>query len=135
MNVWMQMHDLSHANLTDGSVEMAVRALDEFDWDSEILKEKEAASSGTEYCPPGIGFVSETGHILHIMPANNSRSHYHYHFPQTTKLLGFIPATTQETISVQHVSDEYRKEIIQRHYNDNHTGVVEMLNSYGKQWE
>jgi len=135
MNVWMQMHDLSHADLPDGSIESAIRALSEFDWNSESLKEEQAAASGAETCPPGMGFVSGDSRILHIMPSSHSRSHYHYHFPVTRKLLGFIPSTRQATISVRQLPDQHRPAIIQHHYAGNHEAVVELLRSHGTDWK
>ena len=134
MNVWMQMHDLSHADLPDGSIESATQALGEFDWDSEIQKEEQAAASGSECCPPGMGFVCDSGRILHIIPASGSRSHYHYHYPLTKKLLGFIPVTSQAIVSVRDVPDAQRPELIQCHYDQNHNRVLELLHAHGKQW-
>jgi hypothetical protein len=134
MNVWMQLHDLSHSDLPDGSIKFAMRALSEFDWDSEILKEEQAAASGAETCPPGIGFVSEDGRILHVLPASHRRSHYHYHFPIEKKMLGFIPSTHQETISVQDLPDEHRTAIIQDHYDGRHMALLGLLRSHGTEW-
>jgi len=77
----------------------AVRAYQEHDWNAESAFEHQLlVGGGEELCPPGIGFVQEPGHILHVCPGVEDAL-VHYHFKEVRRLLGLLPFTRPRVFS------------------------------------
>lgn len=98
VSYWIQRADFSTRDFDPVGPEAAVRAFQAHDWHEEAALERELASAQRESCPPGIGFVAEPGHILHICPRSDGAI-VHYHFSERRKMLGFLPVTRQQLLS------------------------------------
>ncbi len=88
---WIQRADFRSDEFDAVSEANAQQALKEHDWPAELDYMDELEAAGTETCPPGIGFVSDDGRILHICPERNGRAMMHYHFTSSWRLLWLIP--------------------------------------------
>lgn len=95
---WIQRADHSSVDHDPVGDEAAVQAYQRHDWESELAFERELDASGAENCPPGIGFVAEPGHLLHVCP-NVDTALVHYHFEESRKLLGIFPGKRSRVIS------------------------------------
>ena len=70
---WIQRADCSATDYGPVEVTKGVRPFETHDWRRELDLYSELESSGTDCCPPGIGFVDSGGDILHICPSENGR--------------------------------------------------------------
>lgn len=78
---------------------------------------KELEASGKDFCPPGIGFVHDSGRILHICPGKEL-SMYHYH--SSKKLFGLVPIGSS-TVTIENYSNSQLPQLV--------------LNFFDEQWE
>ncbi len=132
MNVWIQLHDFSSEDLKDPSSENALKLYNEFDWDSEILKEENANAEGIECCDPGMGFVSDDHSILHLVPTSTGAM-VHYHFRKAGRFLGLFPTVRDEAISVTDYPSEEIQDLVLEHYRGNQRSVKELLSEFGNE--
>ena len=68
VSYWIQRADFTSADFGPVSLNEALAVLREHDWDAELSHKLALESSGKENCPPGIGFVTQSRHQLHICP-------------------------------------------------------------------
>jgi hypothetical protein len=113
MNVWIQRHDFSSEERDDLSLKDAERILRDFDWLSEREKQSRSVDGG---CDPGLGLVRQDGRILHICPGPDDRCYLHYHYPETRKILGFIPVTRQGDHFIPDYSLDEATELMALHF-------------------
>jgi hypothetical protein len=65
---WRQRADFTAADFPAATFNDALAALRGHDWAAELDLMDELEAAGHEFCLPGIGFVLETGCVLHICP-------------------------------------------------------------------
>lgn len=80
MTAWIQRSDYSSEETTIFSVDEAAEILRRFDWKAEISREEMARAQGDDCCPAGLGLVSDSGQILHIIPGRDGMATVHYHY-------------------------------------------------------
>ena len=102
---WIQKADFSSQDPEQIDLQEALRKFKAHTWEEELELRNKLESEGKEFCPPGIGFISD-GHILHILPATKEYSDYLFHYPEVKKLLGIIPSKKQATIQKENVPFE-----------------------------
>jgi len=90
---WIQRANFSTTEHDAVEVADAISAFEIHDWRRELDFYSDLVGAGTECCPPGIGFVDQSGEILHICPSEDGRAMVHYHFTMPRKLFGLIPIT------------------------------------------
>ena len=74
MNVWIQSFDYSSTTHEDIDRSAALNLFKDYDWDTELIKQRKLIESDADNCPPGIGFMHPTGHVLHICPTGNGKN-------------------------------------------------------------
>ncbi|WP_136080448.1 hypothetical protein [Pontiella desulfatans] len=123
MKMWIQQHDFTSEEVDGATKEQAKKALATFDWQSEILKEKE---SKEETCPSGLGLISDSNEILHICPRASESCLVHYHYSTQKKLLGFIPVKNQGSHFVESCSIAKAMDLIDHHFDGNQEEILKI---------
>lgn len=126
MNCWIQRHDLSAEDFVISDASDAISKFESFDWLSELEKKK-INEDKIETCPPGIGFVSGRGEILHICPQENETNMIHYHYPESSKILWIIPVTSPKTITKNGISKNTVHTFIKLFFEKSYTEIIGTL--------
>jgi hypothetical protein len=79
----------------------------------------------TDCCPPGIGFVGDSGHILHICPNREGAALVHYQFTEPYRIFGLFATTRAVVRSNMAVSSSEIGEFIRRFYAADHEWLCE----------
>ena len=125
MNCWIQRHDLSAEDFVLSDANDAISKFESFDWLSEL--EKKINEDKKETCPPGIGFVSGQGEILHICPQDNEINMIHFHYPEPSKILWVIPVASQKTITRNKISKDTVYTLIKLFFEKSYTKIIATL--------
>jgi len=88
---WIQRANFETTEHGPADAAEAVRVFERHDWRGELNDYAELERTGTECCPPGIGFVAPNGEILHICPDAHQSAQVHYHLNAPSTLLRIIP--------------------------------------------
>lgn len=126
MTGWIQKHDFSYDDLGILSKRGAIETLNDFDWDSESLKEETEIERGHEACNPGMGLIAEDGTILHIVPSKKGNL-IHLHWKQETKILGLFRRSRSMNSSGIGISPRLTEEIIHSHFLSAHEITRELI--------
>ena len=127
LEYWIQRADLSAVDYPAISVTDAVRIFTTHDWDEELKFLSEREETGSEYCPPRIGFVDPSGPVLHVCPTADGRAMVHYHAATTRKLLGFIPTGRSTIHTKQGVGRSDVVELIHSFFEGRHDWLLRKL--------
>jgi hypothetical protein len=127
LEYWIQRADFSAVDHKAADAADGVRAFMTHNWPAELNYFSEREESGSDYCPPGIGFVDPSGPILHICPASDGRAMVHYHAESTRKVLGFIPTPQATTLTKQGVHRSSVVELIQWFFEGRHDWILRTL--------
>jgi len=111
MNVWIQSADFSTEEFQVDCDE-ACDLYQTHNWTAELVLQGTLSNDNKACCPPGIGFVSDEGHILHICPGEDEVL-FHYHYPK--EILGFF-WKTQKSKTVEHYPKSSVAELIRKFY-------------------
>lgn len=90
VSYWIQRADFSTSEHGLVGEHEAVRAFQQYDWLSEVAQARRLEASGAEFCAPGIGFVAEPEHFLHVCPEGD-KAVVHYYFKERRRLFGLVP--------------------------------------------
>ena len=90
MTYWIQRADYTSADLDPVSLTEALRVLREHDWNAEFDYEKVLKASAKDNCPPGIGFVADADHCLHICPRSDGMAECYFIGPRSLSDLAGI---------------------------------------------
>jgi len=91
ISYWIQRANFETTEHGSVDAAQAVRIFESHDWRGELNDYAELERTGTESCPPGIGFVAPNGEILHICPDAHQNAQVHYHLNAPSTLLRIIP--------------------------------------------
>ncbi len=94
-SLWIQKHDYSTEDTENVSLNQAISAFNDFDWESE-LKSITDTPENDEDCSPGIGYhngfgSNSDGMLLHICPIDADTIFFNFHYPMFRKFLGLVP--------------------------------------------
>lgn len=123
MNLWIQRHDFTSEEKSDATLELAMKALLEFNWLEEL--EKRLPLKGGA-CDPGLGLVAEDDSILHICPQSKDDCYVHYHYSVDKKILGFIPTKSPETYHIKKCSISTAQDLIRFHFEGKRGAILEI---------
>src|SRR6266850_2964542 len=124
---WIQRADFSSAEFEPVDVTGALRAFTMHDWRAELALLSELEAKGSESCPPGIGFVTPNGAILHVCPSSDGRALVHYHAETISKVLGFIPIPRSAIHTKQGVERSNVLEMIHSFFAERHDWLLDKL--------
>lgn len=130
---WIQRYDYSSHDFGIASVEEAIEAFNEFDWNLELSLRIEG--SGDKDCPSGIGI--NTGYkknkskkfLLHICPENQNNIFFNLHYPVLKKYFGFIPYIKEEVYYANKIPKSKVPEIIRLFYKENFKEIIKITSS------
>jgi hypothetical protein len=87
---WLQHADFASEDRGAVALDGAITVLNAVDWPSELDAMRQREARGEEFCPPGVGFVSDDGRIPHICPTGGEATLCHYHFPAAGGFLRWL---------------------------------------------
>ena len=111
VSYWIQRADFSTTEHGSVREQEAVDAFRRHDWGAETALARRLEASGTESCAPGIGFVAEPDHFLHVCPDGNTAV-VHYHFEEQRRVLGLFPSRRSRLLTVESVPLATAEELI-----------------------
>jgi hypothetical protein len=124
---WIQRADIASADFEPVDVAGALHAFTTHDWNAELDLLSELEGKASEFCPPGIGFVTPNGAILHVCPSQDGRALVHYHPAVLSKLLPFIPIRRFAGHTKQGVERSDVLELIQWFFEGRHEWLLRKL--------
>lgn len=121
---WIQRHDYTCKDeVTNISVDEAIRAFQTYDWDKE--RSSVVEGSGDRDCPAGIGIhnghddrENPTPQLLHVCPYDESSVFMNIHVPVTKKILGIFPSTREVVYYVERYPIEEVPDVIRLFFQD-----------------
>ena len=123
---WIQSADFQSKDGEPVDLAGAVACFQSHDWETELLNQRHLSEAGSDSCPPGIGFVSGDGRLLHICPLPGAVVLLHYHYPQQRRLVGLIPVASQATASNDHLPTSRVPEAIGLFFGNQHRQLVSL---------
>jgi hypothetical protein len=88
---WIQRADFTSREFEPVSLAEALAVLHGHDWQAELGYERSLEASGKaaeERCAPGIGFVADAGHVLHICPKPDGMAECYFIGPSSSDVSG-----------------------------------------------
>jgi hypothetical protein len=124
---WIQRADFSSADFEPVDIHGAVRAFATHDWGAELDFLSELDTKGCPSCPPGIGFVTATGAILHVCPSSEGCALVPYHAETKSKVFGFIPISRFAVHTREGVQQSEVAEVIHAFFEGWHEWLLRKL--------
>ena len=121
---WIQHADFSSDDFDPVDYRQATVVIQAYDWTTELRNQADREAAGEEACDSGVGFVAPEGRILHICPGPGGQCYFHYHFTESRKILGLIPASSQSIRSAFDVPVSDIPDVIYRFFNSDHDWLV-----------
>ncbi|MDB4444228.1 hypothetical protein N9174_02700 [bacterium] len=92
---WLQKHDYESEETENVSLNQAISAFNDFDWDGELNANTDKPENGGD-CPPGIGYHNgfgskSDGMLLHICPIDSETIFFNFHYSVSKRFLGLVP--------------------------------------------
>lgn len=93
---WIQKYDYSVTETKEVSLQEAIQAFHQVDWEQELYAFHHDEPEEGKNCPPGIGFhtgfdVDPSATLLHICPIDDAQVMFTFHYPYTKKVLWLFP--------------------------------------------
>ena len=102
VSYWIQRADFSTTEHGLVGEHEAVQAFQQYDWVTEVARARRLEASGVEFCAPGIGFVAEPDHFLHVCP-DGATAVVHYYYEGRRGLLGLLSNRRQGVLTAESV--------------------------------
>jgi hypothetical protein len=102
VSYWIQRADFSTTEHGQVGEHEAVQAYQRHDWIAEVAQARRLEAAAAEHCAPGIGFVADADHFLHVCPDGNSAV-VHYHFEGEHRVLGLFSSRRPRMVTVEGV--------------------------------
>ncbi|MGY8643861.1 MAG: hypothetical protein ACKVJU_22545 [Verrucomicrobiales bacterium] len=124
MEAWLQLPNFHRNEIENGSMELALQLLEEFEWQPAIDLEKLSSKRGIDCCPSEICFSNELGKVLRIVPKTISRVTIVYEF---NDILDSPPFERAQCLSIQFVKFSDVRKFATLHYNGEHQAIIDLL--------
>jgi len=121
---WEQSADFESKEYEEIDLTKAVQIFKSRHWFEEIVVMERLMNSGKEFCPPGIGYVSDEGYILHVCSEEKDNYSIHFIYPTGSKILRKLGLEDQETKSTINLSEEKVILAIENFFNESYDKLM-----------
>lgn len=122
---WIQKADYESLEFSKVTSVEAIEVFNSYDWHEEELLLKKLEEEGSDNCPYGMGIVSDSKGILHIMPDDQSNCAVYLHLKKSSKILSFINTTKYVDANFENVERGKIEYFIKTFYSDDYLSLLD----------
>ena len=123
---WEQTSDFDYKEHEEINLSEAIQILKSHNWNEDLKMIERLKYLEKEWCPPGIGFVSKAGFILHICTEERDMFMVYYHYPAGLKFLIKLGLAGQRTVSATNMTENRVIEVIKQFFKGSHQELLNL---------